>query len=143
MKKIPDIIIFNRLWNVCGQMEVGALLTCGSGIRLYNFCLILATNIFVIVEQFCPLQYFRKMATGQHQGDQLCDYLVRQTWTYRTQQVTVLHSFTLYSCRPPFHKKSLFLSVLFSILHGHTFLWEIPPEVYAYAQSCNLPCAEG
>ena len=30
MKKIPDII--NRLWNVCGQMEVGALLTCGSGI---------------------------------------------------------------------------------------------------------------
>ena len=33
MKKIPDII--NRLWNVCGQMEVGALLTCGSGIILY------------------------------------------------------------------------------------------------------------
>ena len=31
MKKIPDII--NRLWNVCGQMEVGALLTCGSGIN--------------------------------------------------------------------------------------------------------------
>ena len=31
MKKIPDII--NRLWNVCGQMEVGALLTCGSGIK--------------------------------------------------------------------------------------------------------------
>ena len=30
MKKIPDII--NRLWTVCGQMEVGALLTCGSGI---------------------------------------------------------------------------------------------------------------
>ena len=30
MKKIPDII--NRLWNVCGQMEVGALLTCESGI---------------------------------------------------------------------------------------------------------------
>ena len=30
MKKIPDII--NRLWNVCGQMEVGTLLTCGSGI---------------------------------------------------------------------------------------------------------------
>ena len=30
MKKIPDVI--NRLWNVCGQMEVGALLTCGSGI---------------------------------------------------------------------------------------------------------------
>ena len=34
MKKIPDII--NRLWNVCGQMEVGALLTCGSGIIRYN-----------------------------------------------------------------------------------------------------------
>ena len=32
MKKIPDII--NRLWNVCGQMEVGALLTWGSGIIL-------------------------------------------------------------------------------------------------------------
>ena len=31
MKKIKDII--NRLWNVCGQMEVGALLTCGSGIK--------------------------------------------------------------------------------------------------------------
>ena len=31
MKKIQDII--NRLWNVCGQMEVGALLTCGSGIN--------------------------------------------------------------------------------------------------------------
>ena len=31
MKKIPDII--NRLWNVCGQMEVGALLTWGSGIK--------------------------------------------------------------------------------------------------------------
>ena len=30
MKKIPDII--NRLRNVCGQMEVGALLTCGSGV---------------------------------------------------------------------------------------------------------------
>ena len=33
MKKIPDI---NRLWNVCGQMEVGALLTCGSGITFDN-----------------------------------------------------------------------------------------------------------
>ena len=32
MKKIPDII--NSLWNVCGQMEVGALSTCGSGIKL-------------------------------------------------------------------------------------------------------------
>ena len=31
MKKIPEII--NRLWNVCGQMEAGALLTCGSGIK--------------------------------------------------------------------------------------------------------------
>ena len=31
MKKIPDII--NRLWNVCGQMDVGALLTGGSGIK--------------------------------------------------------------------------------------------------------------
>ena len=31
MTKIQDII--NRLWNVCGQMEVGALLTCGSGIK--------------------------------------------------------------------------------------------------------------
>ena len=31
MKKIPDII--NRLWNLCGQMEVGALLTRKSGIR--------------------------------------------------------------------------------------------------------------
>ena len=30
MKKIPDIV--NRLWNVCSQMEVGALSTCGSGI---------------------------------------------------------------------------------------------------------------
>ena len=30
MKKIPDII--DRLRNVCGQIEVGALLTCGSGI---------------------------------------------------------------------------------------------------------------
>ena len=29
MKKIQDII--NRLWNVCGRTEVGALLTCGSG----------------------------------------------------------------------------------------------------------------
>ena len=40
MKKIQDII--NRLWNVCGQMEVGALLTCGSGIReiiiIVNIC---------------------------------------------------------------------------------------------------------
>ena len=34
MKKLPDII--NRLWNVCGQMEVGALLTCGSGILYIN-----------------------------------------------------------------------------------------------------------
>ena len=34
MKKIPDII--NRLWNVCGQMEVGALLTCGSGIKFFK-----------------------------------------------------------------------------------------------------------
>ena len=34
MKKIPDII--NRLWNVCGQMEVGALLTWGSGINNNN-----------------------------------------------------------------------------------------------------------
>ena len=32
MKKIPDI---NRLWNVCGQMEVGALLTWGSGIKIF------------------------------------------------------------------------------------------------------------
>ena len=31
MKKIQDII--NRLWNVRGQMEVGALLTCRSGIK--------------------------------------------------------------------------------------------------------------
>ena len=31
MKKIPDIN--NRLWNVCDQMEVGALLTCRSGIK--------------------------------------------------------------------------------------------------------------
>ena len=37
MKKIPDII--NRLWNVCGQMEVGALLTWGSGIRRVLFVL--------------------------------------------------------------------------------------------------------
>ena len=35
MKKIPDII--NRLWNVCGQMEVGALLTCVSGIISNKF----------------------------------------------------------------------------------------------------------
>ena len=28
---IPAII--DRLWNACGQMEVGALLTCGSGIN--------------------------------------------------------------------------------------------------------------
>ena len=35
MKKIPDII--NRLWNVCGQMEVGTLLTCGSGIIAIKF----------------------------------------------------------------------------------------------------------
>ena len=35
MKKIPDII--NRLWNVCGQMEVGTLLTCGSGIIRVTF----------------------------------------------------------------------------------------------------------
>ena len=34
MKKILDII--NRLWNVCGQMEVGALLTWGSGITHDN-----------------------------------------------------------------------------------------------------------
>ena len=33
MKKIPDII--NRLWNVCGQMEVGVLLTWGSGIKYF------------------------------------------------------------------------------------------------------------
>ena len=33
MKKIQDII--NRLWNVCGQMEVGALLTCRSGIKAF------------------------------------------------------------------------------------------------------------
>ena len=35
MKKIQDII--NRLWNVCGQMEVGTLLTCGSGIKGITF----------------------------------------------------------------------------------------------------------
>ena len=34
MKKILDII--NRLWNVCGQMEVGALLTCRSGIIIWG-----------------------------------------------------------------------------------------------------------
>ena len=38
MKKIPDII--NRLWNVCGQMEVGALLTCGSGIIILFICFV-------------------------------------------------------------------------------------------------------
>ena len=38
MKKIPDII--NRLWNVCSQMEVGALLTCGSGITALIFFII-------------------------------------------------------------------------------------------------------
>ena len=32
--KILDII--NRLWNVCCQMEVGAFLTCGSGIKVVN-----------------------------------------------------------------------------------------------------------
>ena len=32
MKKIPNII--NRLLNVCGQMVVGALLNCGSGIKI-------------------------------------------------------------------------------------------------------------
>ena len=37
MKKIPDFI--NRLWNVCGQMEVRALLTCGSGI-MAGICLL-------------------------------------------------------------------------------------------------------
>ena len=36
MKKIQDII--NRLRNVYGQMEVGALLTCGSGITSHNAC---------------------------------------------------------------------------------------------------------
>ena len=45
MKKIPDTI--NRLWNVCGQMEVGALLTCGSGIMMHkNY-----VSIFAFVEQ--------------------------------------------------------------------------------------------
>ena len=43
MKKIPDII--NRLWNVRGQMEVGALLTCGSGIIVIKK---LQTSRFVI-----------------------------------------------------------------------------------------------
>ena len=36
MKKTPDII--NPLWNVCGQMEVGTLLTCGSGIIPFKSC---------------------------------------------------------------------------------------------------------
>ena len=46
MKKIPDII--NRLWNVCGQMEVGALLTCGSGIKYCNFTNFRCSFIFGI-----------------------------------------------------------------------------------------------
>ena len=33
---LQNLPIINRLWNVCGQMEVGALLTCGSGIRSIN-----------------------------------------------------------------------------------------------------------
>ena len=32
-EQIPAII--DHLWNVCGQMEVGALLTCGSGITYF------------------------------------------------------------------------------------------------------------
>ena len=47
MKKIPDII--NRLWNVCGQMEVGALLTWGSGIR---------SGIFFIISPPKDLEFF-------------------------------------------------------------------------------------
>ena len=44
MKKIPDII--NRLWNVCDQKEVGALLTCGSGI--INFKKVSSLFLFLV-----------------------------------------------------------------------------------------------
>ena len=33
----PRHAIIDHLWNVCGQMEVGALLTCGSGILLVKW----------------------------------------------------------------------------------------------------------
>ena len=49
MKKILDII--NRLWNVCGQMEVGALLTWGSGINV----LILAIQIVIDFAMLCAV----------------------------------------------------------------------------------------
>ena len=51
MKKIPDII--NRLWNVCGQMEIGALLTCGSGINLYN-CLNFLKDAYQVYQEISP-----------------------------------------------------------------------------------------
>ena len=73
MKKIPDIFfrysgrkysqyskyshIF-RLWNVCGQMEVGALLTCGSGIKVINFRIV--RNFLKFYENWqLTVQFFR------------------------------------------------------------------------------------
>ena len=38
--------IINRLWNVCCQMEVGAFLTCGSGIKVVNVGIIFNIILF-------------------------------------------------------------------------------------------------
>ena len=51
MKKIPDII--NRLLNVCGQMEVGALLTCGSGINGSTVCHRLVRKLWAKYRYHC------------------------------------------------------------------------------------------
>ena len=44
IKNLMDII--NRLWNVCCQMEVGAFLTCGSGIKVVNVGIIFNIILF-------------------------------------------------------------------------------------------------
>ena len=48
MKRILDFI--NRLWNVCSQMEIGAFLTCGSGIKVVNVDIIFYLIIFYILK---------------------------------------------------------------------------------------------
>ena len=65
MKKIPDII--NRLWNVCGQMEVGALLTCRSGI---------ISGIFFIISHRKDLEFFKVLKEKSNK-----DSKKERTWT--------------------------------------------------------------
>ena len=94
MKKIPDII--NRLWNVCGQMEVGALLTWGSGIMflildpdlechlltffrlLVVFCHILSTTLLLLLFAgtiFCEFLRFGKNRKNKYPQKLLPTYL--------------------------------------------------------------------